>query len=590
MDSELKILLTIILVTMEVVVTEQRIPTTVEGPFEPVTRRFDPSLRRGSDDLPIDHPRLKKNVTSIFPEQIALAISSPTSMWVSWVTGDAKIGSNVTPLDPSSVDSEVWYGKQSGKYSSKRRGNATVYSQLYPFEGLFNYTSGIIHHVRIDGLEPSTKYYFKCGDSSFPAMSEEHAFETLPLPSPTSYPRRIAVVGDLGLTSNTSTTVDHLIKNDPSLLLMIGDLSYANQYLTTGGKGASCYSCAFPDAPIRETYQPRWDGWGRFMEPLTSRVPMMVIEGNHEIEPQVAGITFKSYLTRFAVPSEESGSNNNFYYSFDAGGIHFIMLGAYVDYSSTGAQYAWLKEDLHRADRTVTPWLIAAWHPPWYNSYSSHYQEFECMRQEMEALLYQYGVDIVFSGHVHAYERMNRVYNYSLDPCGPVYITVGDGGNIEEVDVDHADNPGKCPTAEDNIPEFGGVCHLNFSSGPAKGNFCWSKQPEWSAFRESSFGHGILEVVNSTSALWTWHRNQDIYKEESSGDQIYIVRQPELCSASPSLKGNNQTQIGRQKNETASISARRWKFGSFEIKPDWLSWKSISVTHMLRKKKSPKSK
>lgn len=65
-----------------------------------------------------------------------------------------------------------------------------------------------------------------------------------------------------------------------------------------------------------------------------------------------------------------------------------------------GAQYAWLKDDLHRVDRTVTPWLVAAWHPPWYNSYSSHYQEFECMRQEMEALLYQYGVDIVFSGHV----------------------------------------------------------------------------------------------------------------------------------------------------------------------------------------------
>lgn len=63
---------------------------------------------------------------------------------------------------------------------------------------------------------------------------------------------------------------------------------------------------------------------------------MMVIEGNHEIEPQVAGITFKSYLTRFAVPSEESGSNSNFYYSFNVGGIHFIMLGAYIDYNSTG--------------------------------------------------------------------------------------------------------------------------------------------------------------------------------------------------------------------------------------------------------------
>lgn len=63
---------------------------------------------------------------------------------------------------------------------------------------------------------------------------------------------------------------------------------------------------------------------------------MMVIEGNHEIEPQAANATFLSYMTRFSVPSIESGSNTNFYYSFDAGGIHFVMLGAYVDYNQTG--------------------------------------------------------------------------------------------------------------------------------------------------------------------------------------------------------------------------------------------------------------
>lgn len=554
--TALGIIVTFSLFLTKLVVSGKHIPTTLEGPFDPVTTRFDPSLRRGSDDIPMDDPKLKKNVTSMFPEQIALALSTPTSMWVSWVTGDAQIGPNVTALDPTSVASEVWYGKDSGNYTGKKKGNSVVYSQLYPFEGLWNYTSAIIHHVRIDGLEPGTKYYYKCGDSSLAAMSEEHVFETLPLPARNSYPHRIAVVGDLGLTRNSSTTIDHLTSNDPSLILMVGDLTYANQYLTTGGKGVPCFSCAFPDAPIRETYQPRWDGWGRFMEPLISRVPMMVIEGNHEIEPQVAGISFKSYSTRFSVPAKESGSNSNFYYSFDAGGIHFVMLGAYVDYNSTGAQFAWLKQDLRKVDRTVTPWLVAAWHPPWYNSYSSHYQEFECMRQEMEELLYQYGVDIVFSGHVHAYERMNRVYNYTLDSCGPVYITVGDGGNIEKVDVDYADDSGKCPSEGDNIPEIGGVCHLNFSFGPAKGKFCWDKQPEWSAFRESSFGHGILEVLNSTYALWTWHRNQDMYKEDSPGDQIFIVRQPELCSPSTSLKGNHETEQGTQVKESAAVSIK----------------------------------
>lgn len=76
------------------------------------------------------------------------------------------------------------------------------------------------------------------------------------------------------------------------------------------------------------------------MQPLTSRVPMMVIEGNHEIEPQAANLKFISYMTRFAVPAQESGSNSSFYYSFDAGGIHFIMLGAYVDYNQTGDSVA----------------------------------------------------------------------------------------------------------------------------------------------------------------------------------------------------------------------------------------------------------
>ncbi|CAO2189006.1 unnamed protein product [Urochloa humidicola] len=522
------------------------IPTTLDGPFPPATRAFDPALRRGSDDVPLTDPRLAPRADPPAPEQIALAASADAgSLWVSWVTGRAQVGSNLTQLDPAAVRSEVWYGERSAaagnaavSYPHVATGSAEVYSQLYPYPGLLNYTSGAIHHVRLRGLRPATRYYYRCGDSSLPGgLSDERSFTTLSAAGAGSYPRRVAVVGDLGLTGNSTATIDHLAQNDPSLVLMVGDMTYANQYRSTGGKGVPCFSCSFPDAPIRESYQPRWDGWGRFMEPITSKIPLMVIEGNHEIEPQGHGgeVTFASYLARFAVPSKESGSNTKFYYSFNAGGIHFIMLGAYVDYNHTGAQYSWLEKDLQRVDRRVTPWVVAAWHPPWYNSYSSHYQEFECMRQEMEDLLYRHRVDIVFSGHVHAYERMNRVFNYTLNPCGPVYITIGDGGNIEKIDIDYADDPGKCPSPGDNHPEFGGVCHLNFTSGPAKGKFCWDRQPEWSAYRESSFGHGILEVVNSTYALWTWHRNQDTYGENSVGDEIYIVRQPDKCLLQPKI-------------------------------------------------------
>lgn len=99
---------------------------------------------------------------------------------------------------------------------------------------------------------------------------------------------------------------------------------------------------------------------------------------------------------------------------------------------------------------------------------------------------------------VHAYERSNRVYNYLLDPCGPIYITVGDGGNREKMAVGHADDPGECPEPSATYDvHMGGFCAFNFTSGPAAGKFCWDRQPDYSAYRESSFGHGILEVDHS---------------------------------------------------------------------------------------------
>lgn len=67
---------------------------------------------------------------------------------------------------------------------------------------------------------------------------------------------------------------------------------------------------------------------------------------------------------------------------------------------SPAHQFKWLEKDLAEVDRKLTPWLVATWHPPWYSTYKAHYREAECMRTAMEDLLYQYGVDIIFNGHV----------------------------------------------------------------------------------------------------------------------------------------------------------------------------------------------
>ncbi|OMO88641.1 hypothetical protein COLO4_20147 [Corchorus olitorius] len=493
------------------------IPTTLEGPFTPVTVPVKTSILSKMTILSLNDTRLKRPKLELQPEQISVSLSSDaSSVWISWVTGEFQTGYDIEPLDPQSIASVVQYGIYGTGRNNEATGNSLVYSQQY-------YTSGIMHHVLITGLDPDTLYEYQCGDPSIPAMSDVYYFRTMPS-QPGDYPDRIAVVGDLGLTYNTSTTINHMLVNHPSLALLVGDLSFADLYLANGTL-SDCCSCSFPPCPYQETFQPRWDYWGRFMQILTAKVPTMVIEGDHEIELQADNQTFTSYSSRFAFLSGENGSSSALYYSFDAGGIHFVMLGAYAPYDKSSDQYKWLESDLSNVNRSVTPWLVAAWHPPWYSTYKEHYREAECMRVEMEDLLYAYGVDIVFNGHVNAYERSNRVYNYTLDPFGPVYITVGTGGNEKNLTLEHADEPGNCPDPSSTPDGYmGGFCAFNFTSGPAAGNFCWNEQPDYSAYRDPSFGYGILEVKNETHALWTWYRNQDY--THVAGDVIYIVRQP----------------------------------------------------------------
>lgn len=156
-------------------------------------------------------------------------------------------------------------------------------------------------------------------------------------------------------------------------------------------------------------YQKKWDTFGLLVQPLASKRPWMVTHGNHEKE-KIRGVhrtRFTAYNARWVMPYEESASSSNLYYSFDVAGVHVIMLGSYADFEADSAQYRWLLADLKKVDRTTTPWLVGVVHAPWYNTNEAHQGEYESlgMKKVMEDVLYRARVDVVFSGHVHAYER-----------------------------------------------------------------------------------------------------------------------------------------------------------------------------------------
>ena len=77
-------------------------------------------------------------------------------------------------------------------------------------------------------------------------------------------------------------------------------------------------------------------------------------------------------------------------------------------------------------NRTATPWLIVFFHAPLYHNYVSHFKEGDTFRTVYESIFFANQVDLVFGGHVHAYERTYPMYNYTLNDCGPMYVTIGE--------------------------------------------------------------------------------------------------------------------------------------------------------------------
>lgn len=120
--------------------------------------------------------------------------------------------------------------------------------------------------------------------------------------------------------------------------------------------------------------------------------------------------------------------------------------------------------------------------------------------------------------------EQKRVNSGNPDPCGAVHITIGDGGNREGLAHRYVLTLRKLWIRDSighSVDEFSMDASGNVNIATVYHYRYKDPQPEWSVFREASFGHGELKVVNSSHAFWSWHRNDD--DEPVRSDQLWIT-------------------------------------------------------------------
>lgn len=335
------------------------------------------------------------------PNQIRLSFgdSNPvragSTMTVSWVTLNA-------------TGTVVWWRKAGTTDWRAAQGNRRTYTH----GGWF----GWIHGAPMSELDTNTTYEYKVGDGS--TWSPVWSFTTLPSNIGTdARPLRVVQVADMGWGTYSNNTIDRIIdrveRGDVDFIIHPGDIGYA------------------------DGDQHWWDLFGAKIEPITRRVPYMTVQGNHE---QIWW-NATAYKARWWMPAAGAGAPSDATYShFVVGPIAFFQLDSETPWNMPDldpTQLRWARALLLQQEQRF---VVVTHHRPMY---CSSYSIWDCtkgakiLRGQAEQLYNDVGVDVVFAGHVHNYERTLPVRNntvtaanYSFPPS-PVYITNGAAGNRE---------------------------------------------------------------------------------------------------------------------------------------------------------------
>jgi 3',5'-cyclic AMP phosphodiesterase CpdA len=155
------------------------------------------------------------------------------------------------------------------------------------------------------------------------------------------------------------------------------------------------------------------DDWVDFFaaSPFIHNSTLYPVLGNHEYYASW-------YFTYFSLPGHER------WYCFDNGPVHFIGLDSNLRNAYRLIQLVWLVHDLRTNSQ---PFTIVFFHHPLYSS--GNHGNATLLRMVWKPILEHFGVDIVFNGHDHDYERsvINNI----------TYVVTG-GGGAPLYDVGHS--------------------------------------------------------------------------------------------------------------------------------------------------------
>lgn len=186
----------------------------------------------------------------------------------------------------------------------------------------------------------------------------------------------------------------------------------------------------------------QWRSWFNAVTPMIENIPLAPVMGNHEtynMNWQIAMPT--PYLTLFSLPENGTEKNQNQYYSFNYGDVHFTVLNTQTDEMADfnpnlmDEQLAWLRSDLASAN---AKWKIVLMHKDILryaftdrpNNFDPAQIQFTPWAQQLMPVFEEYGVDAVLTAHLHTYRRRVPLKNFRPDNNGITYILTGVAGSV----------------------------------------------------------------------------------------------------------------------------------------------------------------